>query len=151
MKNLDYEYSMNILASDKDTHADVNLGELNMQNLIHQKDEDILQITKLQKQNEDYSQRMTVGDVNNFLAGVPSQSHRSAATVQTSESHQLTMINLQQEIEKNMLEIELLKQKLHSKNKLLNAKPTVRLKDRASVAADYFARPTLFPFFGGSS
>lgn len=49
MKNLDYEYSMNILASDKDTHADVNLGELNMQNLIHQKDEDILQITKLQK------------------------------------------------------------------------------------------------------
>lgn len=92
---------------------------------------------------------MTVGDVNNFLAGKLRLS--STETAKTTESQKLAVLNLQQEIEKNMLEIELLKQRLEVKNQMLNTKPeAVRLKDRPSVANDYFSRPTMFPFFNNS-
>ena len=120
-----------------------------MQNLIQQKDDDVMRIKQLQKQNEEYSQRMTVGDVNNFLAGKLHLS--STETAQTTESQKLAVLNLQQEIEKNMSEIELLKQRLQLKNQMLNAKPDeVKLKDRPSVANDYFSRPTVFPFFNNN-
>ena len=92
---------------------------------------------------------MTVGDVNNFLTGKLRPS--STETAQTTESQQLAVLNLQQEIEKNMSEIELLKQRLQVKNQMLNTRPEeVRLKDRPSVANDYFSRPTMFPFFNNS-
>lgn len=108
-----------------------------------------MRIKQLQRQNEEYSQRMTVGDVNNCLAGKLHMS--STETAQTTESQKLAVLNLQQEIEKNMSEIEQLKQRLQVKNHMLNVKPDeVKLKDRPSVANDYFSRPTVFPFFGNN-
>lgn len=96
---------------------------------------------------------MTVGDVNNFLAGKfnqPSTESLGAGNgQQTTESHKMQVINLQQEIEKNMLEIELLKRRLEAKNQFINQKPEqIRLRDRPSVSKNYFSRPTIFPFFG---
>ena len=63
---------------------------------------------------------MTVGDVNNFLAGKIIPPSSETASAQTTESHKLQVLNLQQEIEKNMLEIELLKRRLDAKNQIIN-------------------------------
>lgn len=145
----EHQHSFQFLQNNNADQNDLSsLGELNMQNLIQQKDDDVMRIKYLQKQNEEYSQRMTVGDVNNFLAG---KQHSSAETALTTESQKLAVLNLQQEIEKNMLEMEMLKQGLQVKNQMLNTKPQeVKLKDRPSVANDYFSRPTIFPFFNNN-
>ena len=85
---------------------------------------------------EDYSNRITVGDVNNLNFGSSSK----GTSMMTSESQRELIQNLQLEMEKNMREIELLKQKLQVKNQVIGNYQEDCLKGRPS----YFQRPTVF-------
>lgn len=112
-----------------DESVDINVRDLDMNNLIFQKNQDIDQIEKLQKQVEELSGRITLGDVNNLLSikdSPVSKMSRSGydfgvlqnmrPTNMTTESQKAHLVNLQLEIERNQAEIELLKQKLQLKN-----------------------------------
>ena len=97
-----------------------------MNNLIQQKNEDILEIERLQKLNEEYSQRITVGDVNKMLTGSfmnnLTLNRGTAAQNQnevTTESQRMRINSMMDEIEKNTKEIEMLKQKLQMKNQYI--------------------------------
>jgi len=99
-------------------NTDVNVAELDMNNLIQQKNEDILEIERLQKLNEEYSQRITVRDVNKMLGNSFAGGLTQGGTEEpnpnevTTESQRLRINGMMEEIGKNTKEIEMLKQKL---------------------------------------
>ena len=96
-----------------------------MNNLIIQKNEDIMEIERLQKLNEEYSQRITVGDVNKMLTGSFMNNLTRGGTFvnnqneMTTESQRMRINSMMDEIEKNTKEIEGLKQKLQMKNQFI--------------------------------
>ena len=98
-----------------DKELELNYMELDMNKLIKDKNEDILQIELLQNKVEENSQRITVGDVNNLNFG----SSNNGTSIMTTESQREHIQGLQYEINKNMNEIELLKQKLQVKNQVI--------------------------------
>ena len=67
-----------------DEDLEINVLELDMNKLIIQKNEDILQIEMLQQKVEEYSNRITVGDVNNLNFG---SSSKSFMTTESQREH----------------------------------------------------------------
>mmetsp|Transcript_4401 Transcript_4401/g.6402 ORF Transcript_4401/g.6402 Transcript_4401/m.6402 type:complete len:94 (-) Transcript_4401:416-697(-) len=74
--------------------VNVNIGDLDMNNLIKQKDNDVEAIERLQQKVDDYNSRMTVGHLN----GTFNNTFNNTSKFSTESQRQM-YIDLQKEIE----------------------------------------------------